>query len=119
MLLAAGRAPQRALPLRCGTFLILREVGAPAERHSVARLEPRLPGGFWQGNRPQRDLFFCTKPHRGRGEGTDRNDLGRAQIPPYPLVTKVAMILSGPASGLFSSSVRIFFQGANSGVRAA
>jgi hypothetical protein len=80
--------------------------GRGTRRDGLARREPRLPGGFWQGNLLQRDLFFCTKPHRGRGEGTDRKDLGGAQNGPDPLVMKAALISSGRASELFSDSAR-------------
>jgi hypothetical protein len=62
--LEEGRAAQYDLPLGCGKFLVLREDGVPAE---TTRLEPCPPGGFWQGNGPQRDLFFLTAP-RGAPE---------------------------------------------------
>jgi hypothetical protein len=58
-LMAERRAPQRALPLRCGPFLVLREDRAPAE---TTRREPCRPGEFCQGNGPQRDPFFGTAP---------------------------------------------------------
>jgi hypothetical protein len=54
-----GRAAQRALLLRCGTFLVLREDGAPAE---TIRLEPCPPGECWQRNGPQRDPFLGKPP---------------------------------------------------------
>ena len=65
--MAEGRAAQRGLPLRCGTFLVLWEDRVPAEgAHSSktgeTRLEPCRPGECCQGNGPQRDPFFGPAP---------------------------------------------------------
>jgi hypothetical protein len=48
-------------PLRNVSFS-LGGRGTRRARLGYARLEPRLPGGFWQGNRPQRDPVFFLAP---------------------------------------------------------
>jgi hypothetical protein len=52
---------------------------------------------------------FFPSPHRGPGEGTRGNGLGAHNSPQYLPRLRVAQVLSGPVSELFSSSQRIFF----------
>jgi hypothetical protein len=79
-----GHAALRALRLRSGMFLFLREDGAPAE---TVRLEPCPPGEFWQGNGPQRDLFL-EKPPRGPWRRYGRKWPGFEKNPLYSLFSR-------------------------------
>jgi hypothetical protein len=103
-----GRAAQRALRLRCGTFLVLRENEAPAEMtrsDSAGASSPRrMLAKKWTATRP----VFGKKPHRGPGEGTHRNGLGAQRTLLTSLDLKEAQVSSGPAPELFSRSVQIF-----------
>jgi hypothetical protein len=81
ILLAAGRAPQRGLPLRCGEFLFLREVGAPAERDSdQLGVSLGFPGDFGKETDRNETCFFVQDP-TGAAEKV-RTDMTWARIGP-------------------------------------
>jgi hypothetical protein len=77
------------------------------------------PGDLGKETDRNETCFFVQDPTGAAEKVRTKMTWARKNLPKSPPLMEVALVLSGPASGLFSRLLRIFSRRANAGMRAS